>query len=151
MTQSTQDAIEVFRRHYGGAANFLTPEILQYGWAGPYAFEVAWGRVMGAVVFGVTFLSADGETQHDLNLGGVSLLEVRKRIVSLIPETGNDAWTVRFVRSSGEQIVDVDGCPGHAEAIDAAMNHLITTRERPWPIEAFEECDVALYRQGTPT
>lgn len=67
-----QDKIrQIFSRHFNGQKNLLTGDIVRYGKAGRFFYELSTGEAfLGVEMFGVTVLSGRGwqkDHEHDLS------------------------------------------------------------------------------------
>lgn len=81
---TAQRVKELFHKVYGDSQNFMTPEVLRYGVAGPYGYELSWGHgLFGGIKYGVTVLLLNGEKRHDLSAGGFTLEEAEEHIRKL--------------------------------------------------------------------
>ncbi len=61
MTDATPSVREIFYNTFGDSQNFMTPEVVSYQVAGPYAVELSRGTgIWNESIYGVTVLELDG-------------------------------------------------------------------------------------------
>lgn len=82
--KSQESAANLLHEYIRGV-NFMTPEIVGYGWAGPHAYELSKGTgIMGGTIYGVTVVDPGGKRRYDLSKGGFhSQKEVREHLDSI--------------------------------------------------------------------
>lgn len=51
----------IFHQAFNGLPNHVTPDVLEYGKAGPYVYELSRGCFGSVEVYGVTVLTASGQ------------------------------------------------------------------------------------------
>ena len=76
-------ARELFRSTFKGSTNFLTREVVTYGWvaSGRHAYEISRGEGMGGgYLYGVTIIDADGTHNSDLSEAVHSLGAVEEKL-----------------------------------------------------------------------
>jgi hypothetical protein len=68
-TLSQYDIKNMFNVAYNFTANFMTPDVIKYGMAGNYVYEISTGKgFMNDSIYGVTVLERDtGNKRHDLS------------------------------------------------------------------------------------
>ena len=72
-----------FRKTFNNQPNFITPNLVRYGTAGSYLYELASGEgIMGGTTYGVTVLTKTG-SKTNASKGGFSEYAAEKYIKDL--------------------------------------------------------------------
>jgi len=81
---------QAFRQEYGGSVNFMTPNVVRYGWIkkDQFAYEISKGLGFdNEPIYGITIVevTANGKTQRRTDLGQMffSMEEARAHIAAL--------------------------------------------------------------------
>jgi hypothetical protein len=73
----TSKTIErMFDKKCNGQTNWVTPNVINFGESGKYIWELSSGEGMsGNIIYGVTFLTKNGDDADDISMGGFQSLE----------------------------------------------------------------------------